>query len=257
MALRTSTVDIRTRDGTADAFLAAPEDGAHHPGVILYMDAFGPRPRLEEMAGHIAEQGYVVVLPNVFYREGPAPLLDTSSLTDPEARGRLFEKIGPWMQAHTPQRVSADAEAYVGYLRSHDQVADGPIGVTGYCLGGALALRTAAAHPADVAAVAAFHPGRLATDAPDSPHLLADRIGAEVYVAAADRDQSMPVEQQQRLDAALTDAGVVHVVEQYDGAQHGFTMSDTAAYDEGATERHWQALLALFERTLRRSGGSV
>ena len=250
MSVHTSSVDIQTADGTADAFLVAPDDGARHPGVLFYMDAFGPRPRLEDMAAHLAEQGYVVVVPHVFYREGPAPLVDTSSLTEPDARGRLFEKISPWMRAHTPERVSLDAEAYVTYLRSHDQVDSGPIGVTGYCMGGALALRTAAEHPGDVGAVAAFHPGRLATDSPDSPHLLADRIEAEVYVAAADRDQSMPAEQQARLDAALTDAGVSHVVEQYDGAQHGFTMADTAAYDEAATERHWAALLGLFERTL-------
>jgi carboxymethylenebutenolidase len=251
MALRTSTVDISTADGTADAFLAAPDDGARHPGVLLYMDAFGPRPRLEEMAERLAGEGYLVLVPHVFYREGRAPLLDTSTLTDPEARGRLFEQISPWMRAHTPERAATDADAYLDYLRDHDQVDPGPIGTVGYCMGGALALRTAAGHPADVGAAAAFHPARLATDAPDSPHLLADRIEAEVYVAAADQDQSLPPEQQDRLDAALAEAGVTHVVEQYDGASHGFTMADTAAYDEAATERHWAALLDLFGRTLR------
>ncbi len=118
-------------------------------------------------------------------------------------------------------------------------------------MGGALALRTAAHRPEQVAAVAAFHPARLATDDATSPHLLADRLRAEVYVAAADQDPSMPPEQQQRLDDALVTAGVPHVVEQYDGAQHGFTMSDTPVYDEAATERHWVALLDLFGRTLR------
>ena len=251
MALRTSTVDIPTTDGIADAFLTAPDDGAHHPGVLLYMDAFGPRPRLEEMAEHIAAHGYVVLLPHVFYREGPAPRLDTSSLKDPDRRAKLLEKISPWIRELTPDRVASDADAYVGYLRAHDQVDGGPLGVTGYCMGGALALRTAASHPGDVGAVAAFHPGRLATDAPDSPHRLADRIEAEVYVASADQDPSMPPEQLERLDAALTEAGVTHMCEQYDGAAHGFTMSDTAAYDEAATERHWKALLGLFRRALR------
>ena len=104
MSVHTSSVDIQTADGTADAFLVAPDDGARHPGVLFYMDAFGPRPRLEDMAAHLAEQGYVVVVPHVFYREGPAPLVDTSSLTAPDARGRLFEKISPWMRAHTPER---------------------------------------------------------------------------------------------------------------------------------------------------------
>jgi carboxymethylenebutenolidase len=144
-----------------------------------------------------------------------------------------------------------DADAYVACLRSHDQVSSGPIGVIGYCMGGALALRTAAHHPGDVGAAAAFHPARLATDAPDSPHLLADRLVAEVYVASADHDPGMPPEQQQRLDAALTEAGVTHTCEQYDGAAHGFTMADTAAYDEAATERHWAALTGLFRRTLQ------
>ena len=251
MSLRTSTVEIRTADGTADAFLAAPDDNSHHPGVLFYMDAFGPRPRLEEMAARIAGEGYVVLVPHVFYRHGPAPLVDTSDLMDPTARGAKFEVIMPMIKALTPDKAMADADAYVEYLRGHDQVADGPSGTTGYCMGGALALRTAAHRPDDVAAAAAFHPARLATDAPDSPHLLADRIRAEVYVAAADQDQGLPPEQQQRLDDALTEAGVTHVCEQYDGAAHGFTMADTAAYNEAATERHWQALLPLLARTLK------
>jgi carboxymethylenebutenolidase len=251
MAVRTSTVDIKTSDGTADAFLAAPDDNGHYPAVLFYMDAFGPRPRLEEMARRIAAEGYVVLVPNVFYRRGRAPLIDTSDLMDPAARGAKFDVVMPMIKELTPERAMSDADAYLDYLRGHDQVADGPVGTTGYCMGGALALRTAAHRPDDVAAAAAFHPARLATDAPDSPHLLADRIRAEVYVAAADKDQGMPPEQQRRLDAALAEAGVRHVCEQYDGATHGFTMADTAVYDEAATERHWQALLPLLARTLK------
>jgi carboxymethylenebutenolidase len=251
MALRTSTVDIGTGAGTADAFLAAPDDNGHYPGVLFYMDAFGPRPRLEEMAGRVAAEGYVVLVPNVFYRQGPAPLIDTSQLMDPGRRGKLFEVLRPWMRQLTPERAMSDADAYLDFLVAHDQVADGPFGTTGYCMGGALALRTAAHRPDEVAAAAAFHPGRLVTDAADSPHLLVDRLHAEVYVAAADNDPSLTPEQQQRLDQALTEAGVSHVVEQYDGTAHGFTMSDTPVYDEAATERHWQALLALLARTLK------
>jgi carboxymethylenebutenolidase len=250
MSLLTSTVDIPTSDGTADAFLAEPDGAGPYPAVLLYMDAFGPRPRLEEMAERIAAEGYVVLVPHVFYRQGPAPLLDTTELMRPEARGKLFEMLGPWMAELTPKRAMSDAEAYLDFLAGHDRVAEGPVGVTGYCMGGALALRTAAHRPEQVAAAAAFHPARLATDAPDSPHLLADRLRAEVYVASADNDQGMPPEQQERLDKALTDAGVRHVCEQYDGAAHGFTMSDTAVYDEAATERHWAALLPLLARTL-------
>jgi carboxymethylenebutenolidase len=252
MGIRTSTVDISTADGTADAILAAPEARGPHPGVLFYMDAFGPRPRLEEMAGHLAGQGYVVLVPNLFYRQGRAPLVDTSELMKPEARGNLFATLRPWMRQLTPERAMSDADAYLDHLAGRDEVADGPMGVTGYCMGGALALRTAAHRPEQIAAAAAFHPARLATDAPDSPHLLVDRLRAEVYVASADRDQGMPPEQQQRLDEALTGARVRHTCEQYDGAAHGFTMSDTAAYDEAATERHWAALLDLLARNLKR-----
>lgn len=250
MAVRTSDLDIQTADGVADSFLAAPDD-ARHPGVLFYPDAFGPRPRTEEMAQHIAEQGYVVLVPHLFYRQGRAPLLDTSTLKDPDARGSLFAKLRPWMNELTPERAMSDAESYLDFLAGQDAVADGPMGVTGYCMGGALALRTAAHRPEQIAAAAAFHPARLATDAPDSPHLLADRIAAEVYVGSADGDPGMPPEQQRMLDEALTEAGVRHTCEQYDGAAHGFTMADTAVYDEAATERHWENLLSLLDRNLR------
>jgi carboxymethylenebutenolidase len=250
MALRSSTVDISTADGTADCYLAAPEGVGHHPGVLLYMDAFGLRPRLEEMARRIAAEGYVVLVPNVFYRAGRAPLIDTGLLRT-EDRGKLFDTLGPMMQQLTPERAMSDADAYLDYLDAHDEVSDAPMGTVGYCMGGALALRTAAHRPERIGAVATFHAARLATDAPDSPHLLADRIRAEVYVASADQDRGMPPEQQQRLDEALTEAGVRHVCEQYDGAAHGFTMADTAVYDEAATERHWKALFNLFARALR------
>ena len=250
MAVRTSNLDIPTAEGVADAILVAPDDDARHPGVLLWTDAFGPRPRIEEMARQIAEQGYVVLVPHVFYRQGRAPLLDTSTLKDPDARGSLFAKLRPWMNALTPERAMSDAESYLDFLAGQDAVTDGPMGVTGYCMGGALALRTAAHRPEQIAAAAAFHPARLATDAPDSPHLLADRINAEVYVASAEGDPGMPPEQQSRLDEALTEAGVRHTCEQYDGAAHGFTMADTAVYDEAATERHWENLLGLFDRNL-------
>jgi carboxymethylenebutenolidase len=251
MPLRTATVDVPAPDGAADAYLAVPDDGAA-PGVLVFMDAFGLRPRLEEMADRIAEHGYAVLVPNLFYRQGRAPLLDTSTLMDPAARGELFKTLRPWMQQLTPERAMRDADAYLDFLAGQAGVADGPVGVTGYCMGGALALRAAAHRPEQVAAAAAFHPARLATDAPDSPHLLMDRVRAEVYVAAADGDPGMPPEQQRRLEEALAGAGVTHVCEQYDGAQHGFTMSDTAAYDEAATERHWDRLLDLLDRSLHR-----
>ncbi|RYU15248.1 dienelactone hydrolase family protein [Nocardioides iriomotensis] len=245
----TSTVDVSTPDGTADAILVTADGPGPHPGVLLYMDAFGPRPRLAEMAGRMAEQGYTVLVPNVFHRHGRAPLLDLSGLADPDQRHALFGTLGPWIRELTPTMLASDNAAYLDHLLALDDVT-GPVGVVGYCFGGAAALRSAAQRPEDVAAVAAFHPARLATDDPDSPHLLADRFRAEVYVGSADQDPGMPPEMQQRLDDALTAAGVEHTCEQYDGALHGWTMADTHVYDEAATERHWDALLGLFARRL-------
>jgi carboxymethylenebutenolidase len=252
MSLQTATIDVPTPDGSADAYVAAPEGTGPFPGVLLYMDAFGLRSRLEQMADRIAEQGYVVLVPNVFYRNGRAPLIDTSELARPENREKLFEALRPCIAALTPELAMRDAEAYLACLTQDPRVDDGPVGVTGYCMGGGLALRTAATYPDRVSAAASFHGGRLATDAENSPHLLVGRIAAEVYVGHADNDASMPPGQQQRLEDALTASGVRHTCELYDGAAHGFTMADTAAYDEAATERHWDRLLDLFARSLRR-----
>jgi len=250
MKTQTTSVDVQTPDGVADAILAAPVEGGPHPGVLLYMDAFGLRTRLEEMAARLAAEGYVVLVPNVFYRRGRAPVVDLGDLTNPENRAGIFERIGPLMRELATDVGMSDAEAYLAFLAEDDRVGDGPVGAVGYCMGGALALRTAAHSPDRVAAVASFHGGRLATDDPESPHHVVDRVRGEVYLAHADNDGSMPLEQQQRISEALTSAGVRHRAELYDGAAHGFTMSDTAVYDEAATERHWERLTDLFRRNL-------
>jgi carboxymethylenebutenolidase len=251
MSAHTSTVDIPTPDGVADGILAVPDGEGPWPGVLVYMDAFGPRPRLEEMAARVASEGYVVVVPNVFYRHGRAPVVDLPDLSVPENRSAIFEKLGPIMQTLTPELAMRDAAAYLEFLAGDDRVATGPVGTVGYCMGGALALRTAARFPDRVAAVASYHGGRLATDAADSPHREFGAIRAEVYIAHADNDGSMPPEQQQLVAQTLDEAGVGYRAEQYDGAPHGFTMADTAMYDAAATERHWDTLLDLFARTLR------
>lgn len=243
------TIDVPTPDGVADCLLATPDQPGPHPAVLVHMDAFGLRPRLEEMAATLAGEGYVVLLPNAFYREGRAPLLDLTGLADPEQRGALFATIMPWIRGLTPAKATSDSAAFLEQLLGREDVG-GPVAVVGYCFGGALALRTAAHRPDVVVAAAAFHPARLATDAKDSPHLLADAIRAEVYVASADQDPGMPPEQQTRLERALSGAGVTHVCEQYDGALHGWTMADTHVYDAAATERHWAALRDLLARRL-------
>lgn len=251
MRTHTSTVDVRTGDGAADAILARPEEDGPHPGVLMFMDAFGIRPRLEEMAARLAAEGYVVLVPNVFYRSGRAPLVDLTDLRDPDRRGHIFGQLQPMMAALTPDLAVRDVDAYLAYLSGHAGVSDGPFGTVGYCMGGGLALRTAAHFPDRIGAAASFHGGRLATDAPDSPHRLVDRITAEVYVGHADQDGSATPEQQQVLADALTSAGVRFAAELYEGAAHGFTMADTAAWDAAAEARHWERLLGLFGRTLK------
>ncbi|MET1008233.1 MAG: dienelactone hydrolase family protein, partial [Propionibacteriaceae bacterium] len=186
----------------ADAYLARPDDDLTHPGVLFYMDAFGLRPRIEEMVRAIAEQGYVVLAPNLFYRAGRAPLIELPDLSVAENRERVFASLGEFMMALTPDRALSDVDGYLDYLSDHEATTT-PLGVTGYCVGGALSLRTAGRGRERVAAAASFHGGRMATDAPDSPHLAAPDVRGELYLAHADHDSSMPPEQIERLDRAL------------------------------------------------------
>ncbi|MGA4840944.1 dienelactone hydrolase family protein [Streptomyces sp. G45] len=249
----TRTVAIPTPDGTADAIVAAPEGGGGHPAVLLYMDAFGLRPVIEEMAERLAAHGYCVLAPNVFYRTGPAPVLDLPDLEVPEERAAFISRVMPLIEAHTPERAARDAEAYLEYLAARPEVRSGPVGVTGYCMGAVLAVRTAAAFPERVAAVGAFHPGPLVTDAADSPHRLAGALAAELHVGLAARDDGMPPEAIEEWTKALDAAGVRHETEVYPDTVHGFTMSDTAAYSPAGRDRHWDRLLSLFARTLSAS----
>ncbi|MGX7759714.1 dienelactone hydrolase family protein [Streptomyces angustmyceticus] len=245
-----ASLDIPTPDGVADAYLAHPDDGAPHPGILLYMDAFGLRPSLEEMAKRLAGHGYTVLVPNVFYRSGRAPLVELPDVIDPSQRPEIFEQLFPIMQTLTPEPAMRDAGAYLDWLAASPMVTDGPVGTTGYCMGGVLAVRTAAAHPDRVAAAAAFHAGRLATDAEDSPHRLAGRITARLYFGHADQDRSMTPEQIGDLEQALDAAGVRYRSELYEGAHHGYTQADTTAYHAEADARHWRNLLDLFGQCL-------
>ncbi|WP_326622640.1 dienelactone hydrolase family protein [Streptomyces decoyicus] len=243
-------LDLPTPDGVADAYLAHPDDGEPHPGVLLYMDAFGLRPALEEMARRLAGHGYTVLVPNVFHRSGRAPVVDLPDFIDPSQRPEIFEQLAPVMRSLTPGPAMRDAGAYLDWLAASPLVTDGPVGTTGYCMGGVLALRTAAAHPDRIAAAASFHAGRLVTDDEDSPHRLAGRIKAELYFGHADQDGSMPADQIKRLEQTLDTAGVPYRSELYEGAHHGYTQSDTSAYNAEAAERHWRNLLELFGRRL-------
>lgn len=248
-AVQGTAVDIPTEDGIADAYLAHPGDERPRPAVLLYQDAFGLRPHLESMADRLAEAGYTVLVPNVFYRNGRAPVVELPEFIDPHERPEIFEKVGPLLMGLTPDLVERDAGAYLRWLAGSPLVADGPVAITGYCMGARLALYTAGAYPDRVAAAAGFHGGRLATDDPNSPHLAAEHITAELYFGHADQDPSLPEDQIKRFEEALTAAGVRHRCEVYPGAQHGYTQADTSSYDAEADEKHWVALLDLLDRT--------
>ncbi|MEU2379419.1 dienelactone hydrolase family protein [Streptomyces misionensis] len=246
----TKTLAIPTPDGVADAYAAFPDDGERHPGVLLYPDAFGLRPVLEEMARTLSGHGYCVLVPNVYYRQGPAPLIDLPEHIGDEDRPAVIARLTPLVDAHTTERVLRDADAFLAFLTAQPEVGPGPVGAIGYCMGAVLAMRTATAHPDRVAAVAGFHPGFLVTDAPDSPHrLIPERLAADVHLGLAENDMSP--ETVREIERAFEAAGVAHTTEVYPGAVHGFTMSDTDAFDPAAYRRHWDRLLPLLGRALK------
>ncbi|MFT4082892.1 MAG: dienelactone hydrolase family protein [Nocardioides sp.] len=245
-------ITIQTPDGTAEAYLARPPAAsASSAGVLFYMDAIGLRPRIEEMVEEIASWGYVVLAPNVFYRDGDiAAVGPAADLRVPENRAAFFASgASKRVAGLTPDRVAADVPAYLATLRRY---AAGPIGTTGYCMGARLAVRTAGLFPDEVVAVGGFHGGGLATEDPESPHTKIAGTRAAYVLLHADNDGSMPPEQVAVLEEALVAAGVEHVNEIIPGAPHGYTMSDTSMWDAAANARHLSELRALFERTLRR-----
>jgi carboxymethylenebutenolidase len=236
--------------GVAEAYVARPASGSG-PGVLFFMDAIGVRPRIAEMCDRIASWGYVVLAPNLFYRDGDVEAVGPhTDLRQPGEREGFFKEAMPRVGGLTVERVVPDVAAYVDALRGLEGVTDGPIGVTGYCMGARLALRAATGHPDDVAACGGFHGGGLVTDAPDSPHAGLALARAEFVFGHADNDGSMPPEAVEALGAELAAHGLVASNEVYPGAPHGYSMSDTSMYDEGATERHFTELRALFARTL-------
>jgi carboxymethylenebutenolidase len=235
-------VDITTPDGVADSYVARPDDG-NHPAVLFLIDAYGLRPAIYEMADRIADWGFVVLVPNLFYRAGRAPVLPMPDFSDPDARSNFFQQLRPLLDELTPERIASDSGAYLDRL-------EGPVAITGYCLGGRVGWRMATAHPDRIVALGAFHAGQLVTDAPDSPHRSAADIHAELYFGFADQDQSMTPQQIETLERALDDAGATYRAEIYEGAAHGYTMADTPAFHEDALEHHYRELRALLERTL-------
>jgi carboxymethylenebutenolidase len=246
MIARREELDIETTDGVAHAWTYRGE--GPRAAVLLYPDAFGVRPAMHEAAERLASLGHLVLLPNVFYRSGEhAPFDAATAFSDPPERARLMALI----RSLTPERVASDGGAYLAALAARPGVRADRLGATGYCMGGRLAFLAAAQHPDRVRAVASFHGGGLVTDGPDSPHLLASRVKASIYLGVADDDRGCTPEHQGALAAALGAAHVDYRLELYRGKRHGFAVSDNGgAYDREAAERHWRRMESFFGETL-------
>jgi carboxymethylenebutenolidase len=242
-------VRIPNPDGEARAFTFHPDGAGPWPAVIFFMDGPAIRPALFQMCERLAAEGYFVLLPDMFWRFGPYEPIDVKSVARDEDGWRAA--FGKMMGSTSPEKSTRDTGAFLDWLARRPEVKGPKVGCTGYCMGGGMALRAAGNFPGRIVAAASFHGGRLATDAPDSPHLLAPQMQARVYVGGADNDASFPLEQADRLRAALDGAGVENTVEIYPGALHGFAPPDIPAYDEAASERHWRELLKLLGETLK------
>ena len=242
-------IELETRDGRCPTHVFRPDGKGPWPAVIVYMDGPGLRAGLFEMAETLAKHGYFTILPDLFYRLGGShPELAQRLFTEPDFRR---EWIAKYLPCATLANVRSDTDAFLDYLAKEPDVRQPKVGTTGYCMGGGHSLTAAAWHPDRIVAAASYHGGSLATDAPDSPHLLAPRIKARVYIAAADQDPLFPDDMKQRLSDALVAAGVDHVLETYEGERHGFAPPDTPVHTKAAGERHWKTLLALFDATLK------
>jgi carboxymethylenebutenolidase len=248
-AMPREDITIQTRDGSCPASVFTPADQrGPWPCVIFFMDGPGIRPVLQEMGQRLADAGYLVLLPDLYYRSGRyAPMDPATVFSDPEAKEVLMKLVNSLDR----ERKVADATAFVDYLASRPDVRGERFGAVGYCMGGNCALTAAGALPGRFAAVASFHGSKLATDQPDSPHRFVRNITGEVCVVGAIEDANFTDEQKRCLEKALTDAGVPHMVETWDHARHGFAVPDMPVYNAEAAERHWQVLQDLFARTLR------
>jgi carboxymethylenebutenolidase len=243
-----SEIVNKTRDGSCRSFVYRPTGTGPWPAVLVFMDGIAIRPAMLELGERLATYGYYVLLPDLFYRSGPYEPMDPHSVfSDPEKRKVLMEKS----VAHaTPANIMSDTESFLGYLAAESDVKRGGIGTTGYCMGGLMSLTAAGTFPEQIVAMASYHGGGLATDAPDSPHLLAGKIKARVYIGGAIEDQSFPDDMKERLEHALSTSGVDHKIETYQ-AKHGWVFRDTPVYDAAASERHWQTMRELFDAKLK------
>lgn len=238
---------LKTRDGECPcySFTPASVDGPW-PAVILYMDAGGIRPALMEMAQRLADVGYIVLVPDLFYRYGPyGPLVPKEVFA-----GDFMAIIGPLMASTDNIKAAQDTAALLAHLDTRSDVAGSRVGAVGFCMGGGMAIVAAGTWPERFAAVASFHGGRLATDESTSPHLFAHRLQADLYIAAAEHDPSYPPAMAERFEAALNEANVPYRAETYPAA-HGWMKPDFPVYDHDQAERGWAEMLNLFRVKLK------
>jgi carboxymethylenebutenolidase len=240
-------VRVPTPDGTADCYFVHPV-GGRHPGVIVWPDILGLRPAFRQMGRRLAEAGYAVLVVNPYYRTAVAPVVGQgASFQHPEVR----EKVMPLAMTLSPETHDTDARALVAFLDRQSAVdTSRPIGTTGYCMGGPIVMRAAAALPERIGAAASFHGSRVVTDAPDSPHLLVPQMRASFLFAIAENDDEREPEARNVLRRAYDTAGVPAEIEVYEGALHGWCVVDSAVYHEAQAERAWARLLALFTTAL-------
>ena len=248
-------VEIKTPDGTCDAAFIHPASGSH-PGVLIWTDAFGLRPTFREMAKRLAAQGYAVLVPNPFYRVGRSPFFEDASKVD-FAKER--PKLNPLMASINAEgALEKDAPAYIAFLDAQKQVNKSKkIGTQGYCMGGALVMRTAATVPGRVGAGASFHGGGLVTDKPNSPHLLAPKIKAKMYFGIAANDDKNQPDAKIRLREAFEAAHNPAEIEVYPESLHGWCVPDmptaqngTPLYNKPDAERAWEKLSSLYKSAL-------
>ncbi len=248
-------VEITTDDGVMDAFVCHPEEGGPFPAIILYMDAPGIRGELRDMARRIGTVGYFVVLPNLYYRTGREGhygfdidrIRSSSTRYDPQQLENMF-KI---MNETTNERVVADTGPMLEFVESQQEAAPGPLGCVGYCMSGRIVMSVAAAYPENFAAIASYYGVGIMTEEDTSPHLAADKITGEVYLAFAQTDVYVPEPLLEAIPIALDGAGVNYRMEIYPGTDHGFAFPQRPAYNKAAGERHWERMFALFERNLK------